>query len=106
MGPFLSGPEVHEAFDLGIEELLPATAQADPDDLLNAGHADARQTHVGLGAACLNVGGGTFDPAAEGRHRSSQDSDGKGQLFLEFRCSVNTGPGSCLDGTVGTQEWT
>jgi hypothetical protein len=46
--------EVDEAFELGVEELL-AAVRADADHLLDAGHADAREAHFGLGTAGLDV---------------------------------------------------
>ena len=50
----LLGPEVDEALELGIEELLVAV-RADADDLLHTGHPDARQAHVGRGTTGLDV---------------------------------------------------
>ena len=50
----LLGPEVDEALKLGIEELLDPV-RADADDLLHAGHADARQAHLGRGRTGLDV---------------------------------------------------
>ena len=50
----LVGAEIDEALELGVEELL-ASVGADADDLLDAGHADAREAHVGRGAARLDV---------------------------------------------------
>jgi hypothetical protein len=55
----LLGREIDEAFELGVEELLPAV-RADPDDLLDARHAYAREAHAGRGPAGLDV-------ASEGR---------------------------------------
>ena len=52
--PFCSGAEIHEALELGVEELL-VSVRADADDLLDAGHADAREAHLGGWAAGLDV---------------------------------------------------
>ena len=49
--------EVDEALELGVEELLGAV-RPDPDDLLDAGHADAREADLRRRAPGLDVGRG------------------------------------------------
>jgi hypothetical protein len=50
----LARSEVDEALELGVEELF-LTGGPDPHDLLDAGHADPRQAHVGAGPPGLDV---------------------------------------------------
>ena len=47
-------PEIDEALELRVEELL-VPVRADADDLLHPGHADAREAQVCRGAARLDV---------------------------------------------------
>ena len=53
--PFWRGAEVDEALEPRVEELLVAVL-ADADDLLDAGHADARERDLHRRAAGLDVG--------------------------------------------------
>ena len=46
--PFWLGAEIDDAFEARREELLDAVV-AQPDDLLDAGHADAGEAHLDAG---------------------------------------------------------
>ena len=52
--PFWLWAQVHEALQLGVEQLL-GVVGVDPDDLLDTGHSHAREADVGAGAAGLDV---------------------------------------------------
>jgi hypothetical protein len=70
----LPGPQVDEAIELGVVELL-GSGLADADDLLDVGDAHARERDVDGGRRGLNVGGRGdrcgLHPSVQGRrHRS------------------------------------